>query len=413
MFRCRLHRAWLRTTSPFSAALGLLLALAGCGSDGSLDAVARVFSADGAGSEASALRIASAWPRSERRELEREFRDWRSSQGGETAADVVRLLWLDVPAAAPGVVNERAFRADLLLGGPQREYVRLGRAGRLLPLESETRALWLSLPRRSTEPRAELDAEGAGGLPDPRTDPLTLDWATGQQERSDWPEFYARLVRLYGRAVEPSGWRGGSVPALAEEGAAACRGTSREQLARAFLRFLADRRSAKPGLDSRGLDPDTADLLADLLGATLVDAQDELRSAWAALDRRGSTSPSPAQVWMTEPPPWPPASVEKLQSRAGDRALALVHELAGQIAPDPEARFWLVQSWLRSRRPIDGSLLGELAHAGSGRLVREPRFRAWLRAEWTAWARQRYRRIARVSTAPGASLSPDSTAVAR
>ena len=64
--------------------------------------------------------------------------------------------------------------------------------------------------------------------------------------------------------------------------------------------------------------------------------------------------------WLSEPPPWPPASVEKLQNRGGDRAIAMVHDLAGQIAPDPALRFWLVQSWLRPRRLFDQALLAEL-----------------------------------------------------
>jgi hypothetical protein len=40
-------------------------------------------------------------------------------------------------------------------------------------------------------------------------------------------------------------------------------------------------------------------------------------------------------------------------------------------------------------------MLDELATAASGKLTSEPRFREWLRAEWTAWARQRYRRVVR------------------
>jgi hypothetical protein len=149
------------------------------------------------------------------------------------------------------------------------------------------------------------------------------------------------------------------------------------------------------GPEKEWLDPDVSDLLADLLGAAFVDAQEELLFAWEVLDRsRAGQSPQSA-AWLTEAPPWPPASVEKLLMRGGDRALAMVHDLAGQIAPDPELRFWLVQSWLRPSRQIDGSVLNDLAHAIGGRLVREPRFRAWLREEWTAWARQRYRRVAR------------------
>ncbi len=409
----RLDRAWLRTLTGFPAALSLLLALGGCGGEQTFDAVAHFpFLGGGTSSADSALRIASAWPRTEREKLERGFRDWLASAGGEDAGATIRLIWLDVPAASPGAAGGRSLRTDLLLGGPPREYLRLARAGQLLPLEGQSPTCWLALRHESAPPRAEVGADPASGLLDPRTDPPTLAWACGQLDQNRWPEGYARLVRLYGHATGPTGWSGGSAAALLEEGAAACQGTSHERLARAFLRFLVDRRGARAGVDSRDRDPDATDLLADLLGSTLVDAQDELRLAWAALDRRGLPAHSPAQFWMTERPPWPPASVEKLQSRSGDRAMALVHELAAQVAPDPESRFWLVQSWLRPRGSIDGNLLGELARAAGRRLVREPRFRAWLRAEWTAWARQRYRRVARVSAGPLASVAPDSNAVA-
>ena len=179
------------------------------------------------------------------------------------------------------------------------------------------------------------------------------------------------------------------------------RGNWHAPQARAFLRFLADHHGATPGRETPDLDPEVSDLLADLLGATLVDAQEELLVAGSNVARAGDPASAQAQAWLTEPPPWPPASVEKLQTRGGDIALAMVQDLAGQIAPDPEPRFWLVQSWLRPARPIDHSMLTELARAAGGRLVREPRFRAWLRGEWTAWARQRYRRVARLAAGEG------------
>ena len=98
---------------------------------------------------------------------------------------------------------------------------------------------------------------------------------------------------------------------------------------------------------------------------------------------------------MCEPPPWPPASVAKIQARDGDQAMTMVETLVGQITPDPRLRSWLLRSWLGTAREVDGALLDDLAKAEGGRLAAEPRFRAWLRAEWTAWARQRYRRVAR------------------
>ncbi|MBV8311076.1 MAG: hypothetical protein JO344_11890, partial [Planctomycetaceae bacterium] len=210
-----------------------------------------------------------------------------------------------------------------------------------------------------------------------------------------------RVAALSGSASE-----GDLVPSVVpwNEGAAILRGNWHAPQARAFLRYLADHHGATPGRESPDLDPEVSDLLADLLGATLVDAQEELLIAASALARAGDSASARAQAWLTEPPPWPPASVEKLQTRGGDIALAMVQDLAGQIAPDPEPRFWLVQSWLRPARPIDHSMLTELARAAGGRLVREPRFRAWLRGEWTAWARQRYRRVARLAAGAGSAM---------
>jgi hypothetical protein len=82
------------------------------------------------------------------------------------------------------------------------------------------------------------------------------------------------------------------------------------RIARVFLRFLAERLGTKPDPESEVINPDVSDLVADLLGATLVDAQDELKAAWAVLDREDVKAPASALSWMSEPPPWPPASVE-------------------------------------------------------------------------------------------------------
>ena len=81
----------------------------------------------------------------------------------------------------------------------------------------------------------------------------------------------------------------------------------------------------------------------------------------------------------------------------GDHAGELLDTLAAQVTPDADLRAWLVRSWFGPQRLIDGRMLDELAGAVGGRLARESRFRAWLRAEWTAWARQRYRRVARLA----------------
>jgi hypothetical protein len=99
---------------------------------------------------------------------------------------------------------------------------------------------------------------------------------------------------------------------------------------------------------------------------------------------------------MTEPPPWPPVSVAELLKR-GDQGGAMLEELTALLTPEADLRNWLLRSWLAPPRPVDGRLLAELAGALGGRLAREGRFRAWLRGEWTAEARQRYRRVARLA----------------
>jgi hypothetical protein len=142
--------------------------------------------------------------------------------------------------------------------------------------------------------------------------------------------------------------------------------------------------------------PEADSLLADLLGATLVDVQDELWSAWEALER--VNPPEAALRWMSEPPPWPPASVAKILGRQGERAMALLETLAGELSAQPPVRAWLIRSWLSPPRLVDEALLDELAAAADGRLCREPSFRDWVRTEWTAWARQRYRRVARLAS---------------
>ncbi len=126
----------------------------------------------------------------------------------------------------------------------------------------------------------------------------------------------------------------------------------------------------------------------------------ELWTAWRSLEALDDHEQ--ALAWLTEPPPWPPASVAKYLGREGERAMSLIETLATEVAAEALARTrWLLRSWLSPARRIDGPLLAELSQAADGRLYREPRFRAWLREEWTAWARQRYRRVARYAAARG------------
>jgi len=311
-------------------------------------------------------------------------------------------------------------------------------------------------------PRAGNDRAGAlaAGMSrtvtfdDPRVDPLSRAWASSLLDREHFRAGYAQLVRCAGSrrrigrrtgaargAVErgeadlcplliadqigfeidqatrmhdrpPGGDREGlpeaAVPPRLVEGAAIVAGGSNQALAGEFLRFLAEASADLPGADTRSVgsqaDPQLEELVADLVGATLVDAQDELWAAWAVLDRRGD--PEPALKWMTEPPPWPPASIARLLARGGSDALSLVETLAREITPDASVRAELIRSWLAPPRVIDRGALAELIHLAEGRLVAEPRFRAWLKAEWTVWARQRFRRVERLALERQPSEAP-------
>jgi len=140
--------------------------------------------------------------------------------------------------------------------------------------------------------------------------------------------------------------------------------------------------------------PDSG-LLPDLLGATLVDAQPELVSAAGVIRRSDRPEAARAANWMVQAPPWPPASVSLLKSRPG--GAALIRALADQLVSEATAKARLLASWDRPPSPLDGDLLGELAGEAGGRLAAGPRLLLWLRGEWTAWARQRYRRAERLA----------------
>ncbi len=317
---------------------------------------------------------------------------------------------------------------DLVLGLPASDLDALSKA--LIPVDGHP---W-RVSRRSTIGLAvnpSLGAEVKGpslvepslagfvALDDPRRDAFSLAWAKSRLSARG----YGEVVRSAANALRIG--RGGSAqatvlrgeaavaPATGVEGAiddrsrlvkleatprwiegvAIVAGARREDEARAFLAFLAERGQAEPvaNADSLGAVSEADRLLADLLGASLVDAQDELWEVASALDRAGH--PAELEAYLGDPPPWPPTSVAKL--RALPDPQPLLETLAREISDDPESRSWLLDSWNLAPRKIDAAWLREAAEASGGRLVKEPKFRVWLRGEWTAWARQQYRRIGR------------------
>jgi hypothetical protein len=386
---------------------GSLIVTAICGCDGRS-------AFESLNGEARALRVATDWPQSDRDALARDFAVWLREQPPGGAAPSSAIAW-----------TSRSDRADVYLGGPLSAFADLAARDELerlgvdpdQPAWTTARRSFVGLAGSTTSPVPRT------ALADPRVDPMTLAWTLGRLRGEGWAAAYPRILVLYGQA-EAVGWREGSPSAAVqrgeadlsltrlpersqaesevvfEEGAAIRRGTRRAAAARAFLAFLEERAGAKDEPTGGSTVPHSLaaeGLAADLLGATLVDAQDELRSAVASV-REAGLSPESVAV-LSQAPPWPPASVGKLLTRGGEGPAALVETLTHQLAPEAGSRVWLSQSWLRPRKPIDGALLEEIASADQGRLAREPRFRAWLRAEWTQWARQRYRWVARLAAA--------------
>ena len=397
--------------------------------------------------EDDALHVATSWSATERAPFEVAYRRWNSSTPGRPAT----IRW-EVLAKGDDLarVAQRSRPPDLILGGPSSSYDRLATQGRLLP--DDTGKSWrvakrssLGLTVRRRDP-STLDAKGdAPAAPsrrlafdDPRRDPVALDWAKAVLRSGTWADGYSRLIRQAGGRVPPGRQVGASLAALQRgeadetpsvgsisnvldpfnrassfvavtawpewvEGVAVVKGAAHAAIASAFLDHLTEIGQVEPLPAALDTLPEADDLLADLLGSSMVEARDELRLAWQALEEAGR--PERAEMWMTQAPPWPPASVTTILAQDAN-GMAMLETLAIQIAPEADLRAWLVRSWLAPGRLVDDQFLHELAIAAGGRLAREPRFRAWLRSEWTAWARQRFRRVARTA----ASLSRTSGA---
>ena len=327
------------------------------------------------------ITVATSWPVELRTLIEADLK----------RAGVGSVRWISLaPTDNIGLIAGRRAPPDLILGGPLASYEALALRG-LLPPDREGSVfwgearVWGSLQASDRGGRVVRD----GGLidGDPRRDPWALAGAKEVLASATWAEGYAQLVRSAPRSISRD-------PMEHEPGRLDRQGVGILNKRPQTQRVLEVLRQSKATGRYRppALNPEADSLLADLLGATQISASDELGFARKVLKEAGW--PVQATLWMTEPPPWPPASVSKLLERES-KGMLLLETLATQLTPEPELRAWLVRSWLSPAQVIDDRLLGELAGALGGRLAREPRFRAWLRAEWTAWARQRYRRVVR------------------
>ena len=343
---CGESRGWFET---FVVALAIS-ALAGCTPGDRADLV-----------------VGTTWPEAARAEINRAL--------APPAGSPPRVAWVRLaPGRDPADLATHRAPVDLILGGPPSSYRRLDRDGSIGPWREVRSSISIRPPWPG----------------DPRADPAALADAEARLSAGKtWSEGYAGLVRAAGRRHPHDS--GAAVTHA--EGVAIGPAATSPRAAGMFLKALG---GGAPPADP-GIDPLAEDLLADLLGATLVDARPELIAAVEALAMAGDAASAVAPK-LTEPPPWPPASVAELvrKRRArGDDPAPWVDTLARQVVPEFEARAWLIVSWDRPERPIDAETLAELARAAGGGLAREPRFRAWLRGEWREWARQRYRRVAR------------------
>ncbi len=398
------------------------------------------------------LVVATTWPRPICDRLVDQI--WSNAQPQERMLwPDPPIEWLTISANEDLVrLIKRRPRIDFVFGGPLDAYQRLERNGVLQPWNEQSpipvhslmvRQLGLATgkpldPTRIWETWDQPQSVGKAVLSDPRTSPLTSSFVNGYLSLNHWNTRWSSLVRVFANARTILWHRGNGpgtsigasthprdpsfgiatdfeqhpslldsqlqfVPLLDDkdrplrwiEGLARTGRVTRNGLVEATQDLLMQRFAIQAQIDpesSTMLDVNV--LIDDLVGATLVDANEELRRTWRRLIAVGR--PQDWESWMTGPPPWPPASVLRYRrdSVNGEPNRTLETNLLRLIAPDPSLRHDLERSWQREARPIGRAILNELVQMGGGQMMREPRLRNWLRAEWTAWARQRYRRIA-------------------
>ena len=353
------------------------------------------------GRNQDALIVATTWNAVSRLDLETRAKisvpvEWIVLEPGSRLADVV----------------DRRGGVDAILGGPAVNLASLQEAGKLVTVENSNRNSQLII---------EQPVPPSGNDSNPNIPAVDRLRALG------WPRGFEELVReprpapqLHSSNIEPNG-----------TGFVLVQGGRHPNEARALARVLGSRATT--------IDPTLEGLTLDYLQSSLIDAWDERRDALKALER--FHHPANAEALLSERAPWPPASVGLLLNdpEGGE----LLETLLEQLAPQPESRAWLQDSWsgegrrVRSAdrglgfrneiirpdsatepsvrgadptgrelrvyppvglvRRVDGELLAEIAEADGGRLSREPRLRAWLRSEWRAWHRQLYRRVARLA----------------
>ena len=242
-----------------------------------------------------------------------------------------------------------------------------------------------TVPTSPAAPWPTATLAGHVALDDPRIDRLTLAWAKARLASAGWPARVCRAGPHGGqrpadrpRRVGPRSGPARCVAAVAPDAGVVGPLDERTALVRLdgappWLEGVAISSEAHGGSTRRGpssnsspaaarpspfpkmipaAEPVADGLLADLLGATLVDAQDELWAAADALDRAGHPRRLSRASW-TSPRPGRRLRVRSSASHA--ESDELLEALSREITPDHDARAWLLRSWDGPEGPIDGA----------------------------------------------------------
>ena len=256
-----------------------------------------------------------------------EFRRWVAAHRPARSPAPVRIALGRPrrPATTPRGSSAADAAVDLVLGGPASDLRATGSPERRPRPDRRRRRPPGAWPggRRSASRRERPASEPASGGPptfdDPRHDPVALAWARARARRGGLgrglrrarPRRRPRPPDRPAAGLGPGGRRarrGRTTPAVARRpvgtaapldprpadggrvGRRGRRGRRRAGIATGPASSSGSSPSAarpEPPPPIRPSRPEADGLLADLLGATLVDAQDELWAAWAALERRG------------------------------------------------------------------------------------------------------------------------------
>ncbi|WP_152054064.1 hypothetical protein [Tautonia marina] len=289
----------------------------------------------------------------------------------------------------PAHLLDAGRTVHLLLGWPTATLQELGDRN-LLDESEDAPFRCLGLEGAESFPMSDADRRFSAILPgDPRIDPVARDqvarqlaWAEGRDADLSLLELGASFIpgSVDSPSIDPD-TRGFSVASIAAP-------------SNSGVQALLDRLRRGSLIEPLPIQTPSPErtLAAELIGATILDAGPELRRAFQAIEQ--SPNPQLGRAVLAEPPPWPPDSIQRLTTN-DPSSRSMIETLAEALVDDPESRAWLLDSWQTPPRPVDRALLDALATANDGRLLQSSRVLPWLRAEWTAWARQRFSQLAR------------------